>query len=91
MNVDIEIYFRNILSFFETHPDQLVTLIGSINKNKFYDKVKKVAQDNFEKSQEPELTRKQMVDLVWELHIEQTKKLKRNPFVKTKYGTICLN
>jgi hypothetical protein len=91
MNVDIEIYFRNILNFFETHPDQLVTLIGSINKDKFYNKVKQVAQRNFEKSQEPELTRKQMVDLVWELHIEQTKKLKRKPFVKTKYGTICLN
>lgn len=91
MNVDIEIYFRNILNFFETHPDQLVTLIGSISKDKFYDKVKQVAQDNFEKSQEPELTRKQMVDLVWELHIEQTKELKRKPFVKTKYGTICLN
>lgn len=91
MNVDIEIYFRNILNFFETHPDQLVTLIGSINKDKFYNKVRQVAQDNFEKSQEPELTRKQMVDLVWELHIEQTKVLKRKPFVKTKYGTICLN
>jgi hypothetical protein len=91
MNVDIEIYFRNILNFFETHPEQLVTLIGSINKDKFYNKVKQAAQDNFEKSQEPELTRKQMVDLVWELHIEQTKELKRNPFVKTKHGTICLN
>jgi len=91
MNVDIEIYFRNILNFFETHPDQLVTLIGSINKDKFYNKVKQVAQHNFEKSQEPELTRKQMVDLVWELHIEQTKELKRKPFVKTKFGTICLN
>ena len=54
MNVDIEIYFRNILNFFETHPDQLVTLIGSINKDKFYNKVKQVAQHNFEKSQEPE-------------------------------------
>ena len=91
MNVEIEIYFRNILNFFETHPDQLVTLIGSINKEKFYDKVKHAAQENFEKSQEPELTRKQMVDLIWELHIEETKKLKRNPFVSTEYGTICLN
>jgi thioredoxin-related protein len=91
MNVDIEIYFRNILNFFETHPDQLVTLIGSIDKEKFYDKIRNVAQQNFEKSQEPELTRKQMVDLVWELHVEETKKLKRKPFITTEYGTICLN
>jgi len=91
MNVDIEIYFRNIFNFFETHPDQLVTLIGSIDKDKFYNKIKQVAQDNFEKLQEPELTRKQMVDLVWELHIEQTKEMKRRPFIKTEYGTICLN
>jgi len=91
MNVEIEIYFSNILNFFESHPEQLVTLIGSIDKDKFYNKVKQVAQDNFEKSQEPELTRKQMVDLVWERHIEHTKELKRKPFVTTKYGTICLN
>jgi len=91
MNVDIEIYFRNIFNFFETHPDQLVTLIGSIDKDKFYNKIKQVAQDNFEKLQEPELTRKQMVDLVWELHIEQTKEMKRRPFIKTEYGIICLN
>ena len=91
MNVDIEIYFRNIFNFFETHPDQLVTLIGSIDKDKFYNKIKQVAQDNFEILQEPELTRKQMVDLVWELHIEQTKEMKRRPFIKTEYGTICLN
>lgn len=91
MNVEIEIYFRNILNFFETNPEQLITLIGSIDKDKFYNKVRQVAQDNFEKLQEPELTRKQMVDLVWELHIEQTKEIKRKPFIKTEYGTICLN
>jgi len=32
-----------------------------------------------------------MVDLVWQLHIEEVKQIKRNPFVETKFGTICLN
>lgn len=91
MNVDVEIYFRNILNFFETHPDQLHTLIGSINKDKFYDKVRVVAEENFAKLNEPELTRKQMVDLVWQLHIEDVKEIKRKPFVETKFGTYCLN
>ena len=91
MNVDVEIYFRNILNFFETHPDQLTTLIGSIKKEKFYDKVKSVAQENYSKLNEPELTRQQMVDLVWQLHIEEVKQIKRKPFVHTKFGVYCLN
>ena len=91
MNVDVEIYFRNILKFFETHPDQLTVLIGSIKKEKFYDKIRDTAEENFAKLNEPELTRKQMVDLVWQLHIEEVKQIKRNPFVETKFGTICLN
>jgi hypothetical protein len=91
MNVDVEIYFRNILNFFETHPDQLTVLIGSVDKDKFFKKVKDAIIKNYEEIHEPELTRKQMVDLVWELHVEHVKELKRNPFVKNKYGTICLN
>jgi hypothetical protein len=91
MNVDVEIYFRNILNFFETHPEQLITLIGSINKEKFYDKVRSVAEENYTNLNEPELTRQQMVDLVWQLHIEEVKQIKRKPFVETKFGKYCLN
>jgi hypothetical protein len=91
MNVDIEIYFRNILNFFETHPDQLKTLIGSINKEKFYNAVRDLAEKNYEEIKEPELTRKQMVDLVWKLHIEEVKLIKRRPFETTTFGTYCLN
>jgi hypothetical protein len=91
MNVDVEIYHKNIINFFESNPDQLKILIGSIDKELFYEKVKEVANKNFVESNEPSLTRKQMVDLVWELHIQKIKIFRRNIFESTSYGTYCLN
>jgi dihydroxyacetone kinase-like predicted kinase len=91
MSVDVEIYYKNIIHFFETNPEQLTILIGSLSKDKFFNKLRNAIEKNYTEIKEPELTRKQMVDLVWELHIEEVKKIKKKPFEETKYGTYCLN
>lgn len=90
-HVDIEIYLKNIYGFFDKNPDQLKILIGSIDKIKFYDKLKQKSVENYHNKYEPELTKKEMVDVIWELHVEDVKKIKRSPFQNTKFGVLCLN
>jgi len=90
-HVDVEIYLKNIYSFFDKNPDQLKILIGSIDKDKFYYKLEQKSIENYKTKREPELTRKEMITAIWELHVEDVKKIKRNPFQKTKFGVLCLN
>lgn len=90
-HVDVEIYLKNIFGFFDKNPDQLKILIGSLDKEKFYQRIENKSITNYEKNKEPELTRKEIIDLIWELHLEEVKKIKRNPFVQTNYGVVCLN
>lgn len=90
-HVDVEIYLKNIFGFFDKNPDQLKILIGSLDKGKFYKRIENKSVTNYEKNKEPELSKKEIVDLIWELHLEEVKKIKRNPFVQTKYGVVCLN
>jgi len=59
MSVDVEIYLKNLINFFENNPNDLITLIGDFNKEKFYDEIKVVAYRNFEEKKEIELTKKQ--------------------------------
>jgi len=39
-NVDAEIYLNNLLGFFEKNPNDLIDLIGEMNKAAFYKKLK---------------------------------------------------
>lgn len=88
MSVDVEIYLKNLINFFENNPNDLITLIGDFNKEKFYDEIKVVAYRNFEEKKEIELTKKQLIEIVFKL----TKNDKSNAiFLSTKIGQICLN
>ena len=40
-NIDIEIYITNLISFFDNNPNDLIDLIGSLQKEEFYDKLRK--------------------------------------------------
>ena len=42
-NVDIEIYISNLINFFEKNPNDLLVLIGDLQKDEFYVKLKKRA------------------------------------------------
>lgn len=88
MSVDVEIYLKNLINFFENNPNDLLTLIGDFNKEKFYDEIRVVAYRNFEEKKEIELTKKQLIEIVFKL----TKNDKSNTiFLSTKIGQICLN
>lgn len=87
MNIDVEIYLNKIINFFENNPNDLSDLIGEINKNRFYEEIKTTTYINFNEKKEVELTRNQLIEIVLKL----TKNSKKNPFLITKNGIICLN
>jgi hypothetical protein len=89
MNVDVEIYLKQIFHFFDVNPDQLKTLIGEMKKDKFYEKIKVKVYEHSVKGDELELTRQEMLDLIIELYIETQSigvKVKKSPFMKTGFG-----
>jgi len=94
MNVDAEIYLKQIFHFFDVNPDQLKILIVEMSKDKFYDKSKVKVYEPADKCDEIELTRKEMVDLIFDLFNETHKtdvKVKKSPFMETGFGLIGLN
>jgi len=95
MNVDAEIYLKQLFSFFNTNFDQLVILIGDMSKDNFFDKIRNKVYEHVEKGEsDMELTRKEMIDVIKELY-DETKLVKPNQektlFMKTEFGTFGLN
>jgi hypothetical protein len=94
-NVDIEVYISNLINFFEKNPNDLLVLIGDLQKDEFYVKLKERAISNFEKGQDYILTKSQIVDVVLELKLPIIKEEKK-PYIekiiqRTKFGDIILN
>lgn len=92
-NIDIEIYISNLIRFFETNPNDLMILIGEIQKDEFYDKLREKSEDNFKKGLDIILTREQIVQIVLELKIPEVKdESEVNKLImKTKFGEIIMN
>jgi hypothetical protein len=94
MNIDVEIYIKNFINFFENNPNELMDLIGDTLKEVFYDRVKKQCYKNLDNGEEITLTQKQLIDIV--VDIKKSKPdinilLTNGVFQKTKYGLISLN
>ena len=93
--VEIEIWVNQFIGFFDKHPEQLIQLIGSTDKDIFFDKVRQRCVKNLEEGDEVSLTQKQLIEII----ISLTKGSKINVdftnleklFQKTSFGTICLN
>jgi hypothetical protein len=94
-NVDVEIYLNNLVGFFEKNPNDLIDLIGEMNKDLFYKKVREKIYQNVEKGDEIQLTQKQLIDIVVGMYDDATKRGRKIevqvPVVKTNYGSIWLN
>jgi hypothetical protein len=94
-NVDIEVYISNLINFFEKNPNDLLVLIGDLQKEEFYQKLKERSVSNFEKGQDYVLTKSQIVEVVLELKLPILKQEKNNQLDKiiqrTKFGDIILN
>jgi hypothetical protein len=90
-DLEIEIYMSNFRTFFEKNPKQLVQLIGDIDPEKFYEKVRKIVEKNTEDGKQTEPTRQQMIDLILELNGVPSNLEKLMPTMSHHMGLICLN
>ena len=93
-NVDVEIYINQFISFFENNPNDLILLIGEMDKDIFYDKVKERCYKNLDSGEEISVTRQQLIDIVLDIKSggKPTKLIDIDKvFKKTNYGYFCLN
>jgi hypothetical protein len=94
-NVDVEIYMNQLIGFFENNPNDLMDLIGSLQKDEFYLKLRERAEKNFEDGKDIVLTREQILNIVLELKVPEILDTKPNNLKaiiqKTKFGDIILN
>lgn len=94
-NIEVDIWLNQFIGFFDKNPNELTQLIGDIDKDSFYSKVKERCFKNLEEGDEVSLTQKQLIDIVVDLnkthnrdiHSKNLDKL----FEKTKFGSFCLN
>lgn len=92
MNVDVEIYMKTFINFFENNPNDLMDLIGDKLKEKFYDRVKNQALKNIDKGEDPALTRPQLIDIVVNLRKgDVPPTVIEGIMEKNKFGSFCLN
>ena len=96
-NIDVEIYVSQLISFFETNPNDLITLIGESVKEKFFDKIKKQCYKNAEDGDEISLTQKQIIDICFIINgkvpkgdVVEEEKLESHMRM-TNFGVIFLN
>lgn len=96
-NVDCEVYLRQLITFFENNPNDLMDLIGSVQKREFFDKLREQCEKNSKESDDHIITRQQMVDIVIRLKMPQIVSAEESieriqGFIqKTKWGNIILN
>jgi len=96
-NIDCEIYISQLISFFENNPNDLMILIGDLQKKDFFDKLKERCEKNSESGDDYILSRQQIVDIILELKIPELnnvvdpQNLIDGVIQKTKWGEINLN
>lgn len=94
-NIEVDIWLNQFISFFDKNPNELKQLIGDIDKELFFSKVKERCIKNLEEGDEVSLTQKQLIDILvslnkthnQEINFKNVDKL----FEKTKFGSFCLN
>ena len=94
-NVDIEIYLNQVITFFEKNPNDLMDLIGELQKDEFYLKLRQQCEKNVEEGKDITLTKEQMINIVVDLKIpdivDKQEVAVNNIVQKTKFGEIFLN
>lgn len=92
---EVEKYIDEVKTFFNDNPNDLYSLIGNLNVEKFYQKIKIISEKNYIDEGIVELTQKQFIDIVVEMYEEigvKAKTVELSPiFYETKFGRICLN
>ena len=94
MSLEIEIYMSQFKGFFTKNPDQLKILIGDIEPEEFYVKIRETVEKNVTEEKSVEPTRKQILEILVEINSGvpvDEKKLMKLPFMEHRMGLICLN
>jgi hypothetical protein len=95
-NIDCEVYIRQLITFFEKNPNDLIDLIGDLQKDEFYDLLRGQCDEN-SKNGDHIITRDQMINIVLKLKLpeivkdEESKEVVASYVMKTKWGEIILN
>lgn len=91
MNVDVQIYLSNFKSFFNNNPNDLISLIGNNDKDKFFELVESAVMENYDKGEDLQLTKKQLIDIMLILTKDRVEERVENFILKGPYGDIFLN
>lgn len=92
-NIDCEIYISQMITFFENNPGDFMDLVGDVQKEDFYQKLRERSLKNLEEGDDFVLTKQQIIDIVVELKVPELNdrlKIEKHIF-KTKFGDIILN
>jgi cAMP phosphodiesterase len=92
-NIDCEIYISQMITFFENNPGDFMDLVGDVQKEDFYKKIREQSLKNLEEGNDYVLTKQQIIDIVIELKVPELsdrQKIEKHIF-KTKFGDINLN
>jgi Cu2+-containing amine oxidase len=97
MNVDIEIYISQLKTFFENNPGDFMDLVGEVQKEEFFQKMKEKSIENYEKGEDFILTKQQIIEVVVDLKSPELNaksdyiNVVKGHIQKTKFGDIILN
>jgi hypothetical protein len=96
-NIDVEIYISQMITFFENNPSDFMDLVGTAQKDEFFQKMKEKSLENVENGEDFILTKQQILDIVLELKapelVEKLGSIEKieQHVMKTKFGDIFLN
>jgi hypothetical protein len=82
-----------MITFFENNPGDFMDLVGDVQKEDFYKKIREQSLKNLEEGNDYVLTKQQIIDIVVELKVPELNdrlKIEKHIF-KTKFGDIILN
>ena len=85
MRVEVDIYMNNIVKFFKENPKDLLNLVPKDKEEEFYDKIRKVAHNNYKEVEEAPLTQKQLIEVCGEF-IVSSDEIDMDGFVKRSTG-----
>ena len=95
-NVDCEIYVSQLVSFFEKNPNDLMILIGDLQKEDFYNKLKEQCYKNAKETDDHIISKQQIIDIIIDLKIPELNQKDPKSAIdelvqKTRWGEINLN
>ena len=74
MNIDCEIYIKNFVTFFDNNPNDLRNLIGNVEKDIFYDKVRNAVYKKCDEGDDYILTQQELLKILVDIYNQHIKR-----------------